>query len=284
MGRGIAVAVFWVWMGFAPVLAYEEVVVSGGGSIRGIATLEGPIPPARTFMLEGSPFSEFCERISDGKGRVALEEYVVGKSGAFQDVVVSVRNVKAGKPFPHITAKLVATDCMFHPVEVSHEEMHAQDSRGHTHHVHPLVTVFENHHAVSVVNADPIIHNGQVFQKENGHIVLNFPLPAASPKPQGGVMHFGRGVMVGQMVCGIHAFMQTFGLVVDNPYYAKTKRDGQFFIKDLLPGTYEVLAWHPHFKPKVSTVTVSANEETVFNVAFDAREVKGRVFESETSL
>ncbi len=283
LGRSvISVVVAGLWTVSA--FAYEEVVVRGGGSIRGVATLNGTLPPARAFTLEGSPFSEFCAKISDGKGTVLLDEYVVGENGVFQDVVVAVRNVKAGKPFPHITAKLTATDCMFHPAEVSHEEMHEQDKGGRTRHVHPLVTVFENHHPVSIVNEDPIIHNGQVFQKENGHIVLNFPLPAKSSKPQGGVMHFGRGAMVGQILCGIHAFMQTFGLVVDNPYYAKTKRDGRFVISDLLPGTYEVLAWHPHFKPQVSRVTVSANKETVFNVAFDSTEVKGRVFESEGGL
>jgi hypothetical protein len=282
IGRVVAVVVWGLWAVSA--FAYEEVVVRGGGSIRGVTVLRGELPPARAFTLEGSPFAEFCAKISDGKGRVVLDEYVVGENGAFQDVVVAVRNVKAGKPFPHITAKLTATDCMFHPAEVSHEEMHERDMGGRTRHIHPLVTVFENHRPISIINEDPIIHNGQVFQKENGHIVLNFPLPAVAFKSQGGVMHFGRGAMVGQILCGIHAFMQTFGLVVDNPYYAKTKRNGQFFIPDLPPGTYEVLAWHPHFKPQVSRVTVMANQETMFNVTFDSSEVKRRVFESEGGL
>jgi hypothetical protein len=284
IGRGaLAVAALLFFSRAIAASAYEEGVVRGGGSIRGVATLNGAVPPARTFTLDGSPFAEFCAKISDGKGAVILEEYVVGENGAFQDVVVAVRNVKAGKPFTPIAAKFVATDCMFHPVEATHEEMYENNGGGHTHHVHPLVSVFENHRPVSVVNKDPIIHNGQVFQKENGHIVLNFPLPP-SPKPQGGIVHFGRGVVVGQMLCGIHAFMQTFGLVVDNPYYAKTKRNGEFFIPDLPPGTYDVLAWHPHFKPQISQVTVLADKETKFNVAFDSAEVKQRVFESEGGL
>ena len=83
------------------------------------------------------------------------------------------------------------------------------------------------------------------------------------------------------MICGMHEFMQTWGYRVDNPYYAKTKKDGAFTIDQLPPGTYKVIAWHPSLRPIERTVTISENGVVSLDFEFDAREVKRPHYESQ---
>lgn len=259
---------------------YEEIDVSNGGTITGKVTLKGPIPEPRIFPIVLYPFGPFCKKISDGHGLIRLEEFIVSSDGGMQDAIVAVQQVKRGKPFPHIKYELVAVDCMFHPADVSSEELFSIDTKGKLRHDHPLVTVVRNHDPVSVVNRDPIIHNGQVFQNEKGNIVLNFPLPV-STEPRGGILNFEPGRRISQMICGMHEFMQAWGFVVDNPYYAKTKKNGKYSIDGLPPGTYRVLAWHPHLQFIEQEVTVPANGTVSLDFEFDGGQVVRPSYESQ---
>ena len=260
-------------------LAYEEASVMSGGSIVGKATLTGEIPPPPVYPTYLFPFGSYCEKIADENGNITIEEFYVGPGRSLQDAIIAVQEVKKGKPFEEIKEEFVATDCMFHPANVPPEEMVEMDSMGQVRHVHPLVSVIRNHQRISVVNHDPIFHNVQVFQKERGNIMLNFPLPV-STKARGGVLHFDRGKKIAQMVCGMHEFMQTWSWVVDNPYYAKTKKDGKFSIDQLPPGTYKVLGWHPRLKPIIKEVTVPANGTVEIDFQFDVSRFKRRTYET----
>ncbi|HEY5648029.1 MAG TPA: carboxypeptidase-like regulatory domain-containing protein [Nitrospiria bacterium] len=260
--------------------AYEEIQVSNGGSIAGKVTLNGPVPEPRVFPTVLYPFGSFCKKISNGAGHILLNEFIVGPGNGMQDTVVAVLNVDHGKAFEPIKADFVAVDCMFHPADVPENEQYHRDEHGDLRHAHPLVAVMQNPQEVSVVNLDPILHNGQVFQKERGNIVLNFPLPI-SDESFGGTIKLDRGKRITQMICGMHEFMQTWGFSVDNPYYAKTGRDGTFEIDDLPPGTYQVVAWHPNLKQILREVTVKAGKQTSLNFDFNARQVVRPHYESQ---
>ena len=251
---------------------YDEIAVDNGGTITGKVVLKGRIPEPRAFPLVLYPFGPFCKKISDGQGNVLLEEFLVSSEGGMQDAIVAVQRVKKGKPFPHVKNDLVTVDCMFHPADVPENEQFNVNETGKLRHAHPLVMVLENHQRLTVVNKDPILHNGQVFQNEKGNIILNFPLPVSS-EPRGGILNFAPGKRISQMICGMHEFMQSWGFVVDNPYYARTKRDGLFTIDRLPPGTYQVTAWHPHMKPIEQEVTVPANGSVAINFEFDSSRV-----------
>ena len=262
------------------VLAYEEMDVKNGGSIQGTAILKGPVPPPRVFPLGLYPFGSFCKKISDGRGFIFLEEFLVGPGEGLQDVIVSVQDVKSGKRFPAIKVEMESVDCMFHPADVPLSDQYRVDEGGKVRHAHPLVQVLRNPQAISVVNKDPIIHNGQVFQSEKGNIVLNFPLPV-SAEPRGGTITLEPGKRITEMICGMHEFMQTWGFSVDNPYYAKTKRDGTFTIDNLPPGTYRIIAWHPHLKPVEREVTVAPNGVVPLHFEFDSKQVRRPEYESQ---
>jgi hypothetical protein len=169
---------------------------------------------------------------------------------------------------------------MFHPADVPDSEQFRVDEKGMLHHTHPLVEVLQNPQHISVINKDPILHNGQVFQSEKGNIILNFPLPV-SDVPRGGVVKLEPGKRITQMICGMHEFMQSWGFVVENPYYAKTQRDGTFRIDQLPPGTYKIVAWHPHLKMIEKEITVPAAGTVAIDFEFDAAEVKRPHYESQ---
>ncbi len=253
------------------VYAYETIKVKNGGTITGKVVLEGSVPEPRVFPLVLYPFGTFCKKISDGKGHVLLKEFNVDEKGGLQDAVVAVQNVKKGKPFRHIKNLYESVNCMFHPADVPEDEQFELHG-GKLTHVHPLVGLMENHQPLYVKNLDPILHNGQIYQKEKGNRVLNFPLPI-SQKLFGGYIHLDEGIRIVQMICGMHEFMQAWGWVVDNPYYMKTRKGGGFKIDQLPPGTYQVTAWHPHIKPVVREVTIPPNGSVSLDFEFDASQV-----------
>lgn len=262
------------------VSAYEEKPVHDGGMLSGRVMMNGPVPEPRVFPLVLYPFGPFCKRISDGNGNVLLHEFTVGPEHGLQDAVVAVEQVKEGKPFPPIKNAYIAVDCMFHPADVPQSEQFMVTEKGRLVHAHPTVAVLQNHQPITVVNKDPIIHNGQIFQSEKGNIVLNFPLPVSS-QPRGGILNFKPGMRIAQMICGMHEFMQSWGFMVDNPYYARTKRDGLFSIDMLPPGTYKVVAWHPHFTPIEQTITIRPGETTTVDFTFDSKTVVRPSYESQ---
>jgi hypothetical protein len=166
---------------------------------------------------------------------------------------------------------------MFHPADVPDSEQF-EVSEGKLRHIHPSVGVIRNDQKTSVLNKDPIVHNGQVFQSERGDIVLNFPL-SVSNQPNGGVIHLDPGKKIAQMICGMHEFMQTWAYLVDNPYFARTKRDGLFSIDRLPPGTYKVTAWHPHFKPVEKEITIAPGGNVAVDFEFDSSEIRHSNYE-----
>jgi hypothetical protein len=261
-------------------LGYDEVKVTNGGSITGKVILKGAVPPPRIFPLVLYPFGPFCKKISDGQGNVRLMEFSVDSGGGLKDAVVAVEAVKQGKTFPPIKNDFVTVDCMFHPADVSDAEMYAVGSEGKLHHTHPLVTVVRNHERTTIINKDPVVHNAQYFQSEKGNIVLNFPLPV-SDKPRGGILNLAPGKRITELICGMHEFMQSWGFVVDNPYYAKTKKGGEFTIDNLPPGTYKVSAWHPHLEIMEKEVTVPANGSVRLDFEFNGSDVKRPIYESQ---
>lgn len=261
-------------------VAYEEIAVRNGGSITGKVVLTGSVPEPRVFPLVLYPFGPFCKKISDGKGHIVLEEFIVGAGGGLADAVVAVQRVDKGKPFPPILSDFVVVDCMFHPADVPDSEQFAVNERGKLRHEHPLVSVIRNPQPISVINKDPIIHNSQVFQSERGNIVLNFPIPV-STETRGGVIHLQPGKRIAQMICGMHEFMQSWSFAVDNPYYAKTRKDGEFAIRDIPPGTYRVVAWHPHLAPIEQEVTVEPNGAATLTFEFDGDRVVRPLYERQ---
>lgn len=268
----IAMAVIFLgvcfWAGQAR--SYEEVTVTNGGTITGKVILTGGKPIPKGFNLITFPDPVYCGRISTGTGWRLLEEFNVNSDGGLKDVVIWLEGVEKGKAFTFAPPRIEAKDCRFIP----------------------FVTAVRNHDDVVVVNMDPVMHDIQAYETSHlgPRVLFNTPLPMnphhkrevganthehlpGQPMVEKINMTKGRRIFV--MQCGFHAYMVSWGMAVENPYFTVTSEEGTFTITDVPPGEYALMAWHPETGPMLEQkVTVSPKGITA--VAFEFKAPTGR--------
>ncbi len=237
IGAVLAVAMMLVCS--APARAYEEITVSDGGIISGKVTITGGKPVAKGFNLITFPDPVYCGRISTGTGWRVLDEFEIAPDGGLKDVVVFLAEVQRGKSFAFSPPTIEARDCRFLP----------------------FMTIVKDRSDVVVMNMDPVMHDIQAYETSHlgPRVLFNTPLPmnahhrrevsadshehlAGEPVTQ--PIHMTKGRRIFVMQCGFHAYMESWGMAIDNPYYAVTAKDGTFSIPDVPPGEYTLVAWH----------------------------------------
>ncbi|MDH5428674.1 MAG: carboxypeptidase-like regulatory domain-containing protein [Nitrospirota bacterium] len=247
--------------------AYEVKNIEDGGTITGTVTLNGGAPVPKAYNLITFPDPEYCGRISDGKGWRLLKDFVVNNHNQVQGVVMVLEGVSAGKPFTLSIPKVEAKDCQFLP----------------------FTTVVRSEHGIEVVNMDPVMHDIQAYetsQSQGTRVLFNSPLPfnrkhqrenihATHAHMPGTSMvhqfHLSKGRQTFVMQCGFHAYMESWAIAVDNPYFAFTSETGSYEITDIPPGTYRLRAWHPSVKHEdIQTVTVQAAQMTQVDISLDS--------------
>jgi hypothetical protein len=235
------------------VTAYQVVDVQHGGTIEGTVTLSGPVPEPKGFNLITFPDPAYCGRISNGQGWRLLRDFVVDSHGGLKDAIVLLEGVEAGKPFEMSVPLIEARDCMFQP----------------------FMTVVRNGHAVEVVNMDPVMHDIQGYEtslEAGARVLFNTPLIMNHQHQRGdlnalhnhapgkslvGPVYLNKGRRTFYMQCGFHAYMESWAMAVNNPYYALTDEHGKFSMENIPSGTYQLVVWHPQTGNGVSTaVTV----------------------------
>lgn len=231
--------------------AFSYDVVSGfrGGSLSGSVKLIGTPPPARIFHLIVSPNPDFCGRISDGKGNRLLPEFRVGSDGGFADVVVALVGVPRGKPFDY-EPSIEVRDCR----------------------MGPWVTPVRPRLPFAMVNRDPIAHDIQGYTLKGSYTFPMFNQPIEPLQTSSRPIRFRPGHYLFRTQCGVHAFMQSWGIAVTNPYFAVTGENGKFEISDIPPGEYDLIVWHPHMAIQASTVRIEADSASTVAFEFDAGE------------
>ncbi|MBM4123961.1 MAG: carboxypeptidase regulatory-like domain-containing protein [Nitrospira sp.] len=258
-------------MAAAPAWAYEETTVTDGGAITGTVTVAGGKPAPKGFNLITFPDPVYCGRISTGTGWRLLNDFTIASDGRLKDVVVLLKEIPRGKAFAFRPPTIEARDCQFQP----------------------FLTVVRDQAEVAIVNMDPVMHDIQAYETSQlgPRVLFNTPLPMNPHHPRMGVdaeyhkhipgepvkkdVHMTKGRRFFVMQCGFHAYMESWGLVIDNPYYAVTKGDGTFSIPDVPPGEYVLMAWHPSLgKMLEQKVTVPA-KQTV-QADFTIESPKGR--------
>ncbi len=271
----VSVVVCGVFFGASAVEAYEEINVENGGSLSGVVSLEGKVPRPKGYNLVTLPDPVFCGRISTGTGWRLLQPFKVDPKGGFKDVVIVLTDIKKGKTFEYTPPRIEAVDCKFDP----------------------YIVVVRNKNEIEVVNMDPVLHDIQAYEtsKFGARVLFNVPLPmskkikkrqllknvtvknrAGKPITHPVKMRKGRNVFV--MQCGFHAYMESWGLAVDNPYYVLSSQDGKYEIANVPPGTYKAMAWHPMMNQEFD-VTIEPGKATALDIKFDAP--KGRLYANE---
>ena len=261
--------------------AYEEITVTDGGTLTGRVTLEGAVPKPKGYNLTTLPDPLYCGRISDGQGWRILQPFQVGPGGEFREVVVYLEGVDKGKPFGDGSVpKIEAKDCLFNP----------------------FTTVVRDDQSVTVVNMDPVMHDIQAYETSHlgPRVLFNVPLPmnpqhprnfkdrseaamyhkhmAGAPMKELVKLSKNRRIFV--MQCGFHAYMESWGLAVTNPYFAKTDEQGRFTLTDVPPGTYKLVVWHPYIRTASEhPVTIGPKGTVEANIAVPAP--IGRLYANE---
>ena len=239
------------------VRGYEVKEIAGGGTVRGTVTLSGAVPDPKAYNLVIFPDPEYCGRISNGNGWRLLRDFLVNEQGEVRNVVVLLEGVTEGKPFSLSVPRVEARDCRFLP----------------------FTTVVRSGHGIEVVNMDPVMHDIQAYETSTAmgtRVLFNSPL-SFNRRHQRGDLHATHDHRPGEslvrqfqlskkrqtfvMQCGFHAYMQSWAIAVDNPYYVLTDENGRFFLEDVPPGTYDLRAWHPGIKQVVKQqVTIEPGE------------------------
>jgi len=257
--------------------SYDEIKVPNGGAIQGKVTITGEKPRPMAFNLVTIPDPVFCGQISTGTGWRLVEDFIIGPDQSLKDVVVYLKDIQKGKPFHMPKVRIESVDCDFIP----------------------FVNVLRDQDEITVVNMDPVEHDIQGYEtaRERGaRVLFNRPLPMNPFHKVAGIfgkkhlpgepmvekIHLRKGRNVFVMQCGFHPYMFSWGLVLENPYFAITKEDGKFEIRDVPPGDYMLTAWHPGMKEFVEqSITVTAQETAVANFEYEAPQGRRSAHEIE---
>jgi plastocyanin len=86
-------------------------------------------------------------------------------------------------------------------------------------------------------NMDPIFHNVFSLSKAKSFDLGNYPKGDMRT-----VMFPNPGIVF--VNCRLHPNMAGAVVVAPNQWFAKADRDGQYWIGDVPPGTYSLVAWH----------------------------------------
>jgi plastocyanin len=211
--------------------AGQKVDTANAGSVSGTVTLDGTAPKNEAIKMNADPV---CLR--EAKGTQTQETYMVGSDGkSLANVFVYVKDGLGNYVYdtPTEPAKIDQKECRYHP------------------HVFGMRVG----QPLEIVNSDPTLHNIHAIPKVNQEFNNGQPIQGMK------MTHTftAKEVMV-PFKCDVHGWMNAYVGVLDHPYYAVTKDDGKFTLKDLPAGTYTIEAWHEKLGTQTQSVTLAAKE------------------------
>jgi len=107
---------------------------------------------------------------------------------------------------------------------------------------------------VDFLNSDNVAHN-VYWPSINGEKRFRHNLTIVSPSQNKSFEFDNLGVA--QILCNLHPDMIGYIVVVPTPYFALTRNDGTFSIKDVPPGTYTLKTWSEDGKPTTQTISAA---------------------------
>ena len=245
------------------VRGYQEKEVTDGGGISGTVKFEGKIPEPKMYRLKDFYNDRYCASISDGKGNRVVQQTRVDDDRNLQDVVVYVKGIDEGKPFPFKGTDVQALHCQFlvqngpstlTGVVVKNKEMRLLNQDADPTDASTIMGVRHNPQSNEVTGEKNSIMFKQLLSIKGQVIKKKVKLKKKDSTVR--------------LECDIHDFMKVYFLPVENPYYAVVETDGTFLISDIPPGKYEVLAWHPILGKMQKDIQVPSNGMTELMFTF----------------
>lgn len=204
------------------------------GSIKGHVKVVGKLPPMENLKRNSDAF---C-----AKEQMKDESIVADKKGDLANVVVHVNGLPPTPP-PTEKATLSQDQCMYRP------------------RVQGIVAG----QTLDIRNGDPVLHNVHTYK--GASTLFNVAQVPGTPNIE---KQFSDNGALLKFKCDVHQWMTGYVWVQNNRYFAVTDKDGNFEIKDLPVGTWEIQAWQERLGDKTAKVTVKKGEMTDVSFVFDA--------------
>jgi hypothetical protein len=212
------------------------------GTVTGKINFKGTKPAPVKITMNSD---KVCLKIHEGKD-VMSDQVVVNPNNTLEYVFVYVKSGLEGKKFPTPTSKVTIDQqgCQYHP------------------HIFGVMT----NQPIEVINSDNTLHNIHALPKANKGFNI------AQPK-QGMKMtqKFDKPEIMVKVKCEVHNWMSAYIGVCDNPFFAVSDNQGNFTIKNLPAGTYELEAWHEKYGTQTMKVTVGASDTQTADFTYTAK-------------
>jgi len=243
---------------------YEALPGFTGKQLTGTVRLKGKIPSPKRFNLVLFSDPYYCGRISDGRGWRITPMPALGEHAELPGAVVFLENVKKGKPGTPSPTIIQTKNCVFLPY-ISATQV------GQTFHFQ---------------NWDPIQHKLEVFltSQQGAQSLLGQNLQTHPENRKSDFLSSGhtalhrsgveiqyqldrRGILVFR--CKLHDYMEGWSVVLPHPYFSITGKNGAFSLKDIPPGTYNLIVWHPLGKQE-TVIEIGARQTKELNILITA--------------
>jgi plastocyanin len=197
--------------------------IAGNVSAQGKTSADDAVGDG-TGGAYGSLKYKFVEKVD----YAAMHDFVVYVEGSF-----GTNSVPSTNGATVTTTRVAQEDAMFSP------------------HVLPIMVGT----TVEWPNNDRIYHN--VFSMSDAK---QFDLGLYKGNPPEKRVTFDKPGRV-DVYCSIHENMHCVVLVLENPYFATTDKNGNYKIPDVPPGIYKLKAWHERLPADEREITVPTNGE-----------------------
>jgi carboxypeptidase family protein len=135
---------------------------------------------------------------------------------------------------------------------------------------HPRVLGVQTNQTFKVTNSDETTHNIHPSPKVNQewNQMQAQGAPAIEKK-------FSRAETLIPVKCNQHPWMKANVGVLGHPCFAVSAKDGSYTIKNVPPGTYEVVFWHETLGEQKQSVTIAAKESKTQDITYKAGATAG---------
>lgn len=208
------------------------------GSISGTIRYIGKRPVRKTIDMSEDPA---CVEAHHGKA--VDESLIVSSNGSMANAFIYVKAGLEGKRFetPSTPVVIDQNGCWFRP----------------------RIVGIQTSQILQVTNSDPVTHNIHPMAQINREWNHS---QGAGEAPLG--RKFIKAEVMIRVKCNIHNWMRAYIGVVDNPYFAVSKENGSYSIRNLPPGTYTIAVWQEDFGTQERQVTVAPRTNSLTNFTF----------------
>ncbi len=104
---------------------------------------------------------------------------------------------------------------------------------------------------VDFINSDDVLHN--VFSPDSCADKFNL---GTWPKNETNTYKYEKIGCESVLLCNVHPEMEAYVIVLQNPYFTVTDKEGNFNIENIPPGDYTLKVWNEKLKAKEEQITI----------------------------